>query len=480
MKEINGFMENIIKYTTRKVGTYMTTGILIISGFVIFAVLMATKKLSTLLALPLMAAWVAGVAGLSLPVYLNTILLGGAMKLGSAMAVVIFGAMFARVIMKTGIADALIKTAAELAGDQPVTIALVMSLATVFVFLGLSGLGAVIMVGSIALPIMTGAGIKPVDAVVLQLFALGTGLAANTANYGLWIGIFGGEAVPPYYLPAFLVTLLAMLSYLCIHVRQPEGGFAPGRLIGGFLSGVLSLPGSLIRALLHALHQKPAPLVKERREVPAAAFLAPLLPIIIVFGARAVFGFGKAENGMVDPVAAALFGFVFASLYAALLVRPGQVMQIFTGALVDGIRDVAGVIFLFMGIGMLVASVMHPQVAAVLDPMLRAVVPQSHWALFAFFTILSPAALYRGPLNMFGMGAGIAVLMMSLGTIPAAVLCGIFIAVANMQAADPTNSQNVWLSGFANVDPNDVLKKMLPFAWAECCVLMLYVTLTQW
>ena len=462
MKEINGFMENIIKYTTRKVGTYMTTGILIISGFVIFAVLMATKKLSTLLALPLMAAWVAGVAGLSLPVYLNTILLGGAMKLGSAMAVVIFGAMFARVIMKTGIADALIKTAAELAGDQPVTIALVMSLATVFVFLGLSGLGAVIMVGSIALPIMTGAGIKTVDAVVLQLFALGTGLAANTAIYGLWIGIFGGEAVPPYYLPAFLVTLLAMLSYLCIHVRQPEGGFAPGRLIGGFLSGVLSLPGSLIRALLHALHQKPAPLVKERREVPA------------------VFGFGKAENGMVDPVAAALFGFVFASLYAALLVRPGQVMQIFTGALVDGIRDVAGVIFLFMGIGMLVASVMHPQVAAVLDPMLRAVVPQSHWALLAFFTILSPAALYRGPLNMFGTGPGIAVLMMSLGTIPAAVLCGIFIAVANMQAADPTNSQNVWLSGFANVDPNDVLKKMLPFAWAECCVLMLYVTLTQW
>ena len=457
----------------------MTTGILIIAGFVIFAALMATKKLSTLLALPLMAAWVAVVAGLSMPVYLNTVLLGGAMRLGSAMAVVIFGAMFARVIMKTGIADALIKTAAELAGDQPVTIALVMSLATVFVFLGLSGLGAVIMVGSIALPIMTGAGIKPVDAVILQLLALGTGLAANTASYGIWIGIFGGDVVPPYYLPMFTVSVLGMLSYLFIYVRQPGGG-SLGHFICGLMSGIFSLPGSLLRAIGRALKHKPSPLVKEKREVPGAAFLAPLLPIIIVFGARAVFGFGKAADGMVDPVAAAVFGFIFASLYAAVTVRPEQLVQVFTGALVDGIKDVAGVIFLFMGIGMLVSSVMHPQVAAVLNPLLKAAVPESHWAIFAFFTLLSPAALYRGPLNMFGMGAGIAVLLVSLGTIPPAVLCGIFLSVGMVQGADPTNSQNVWLSGFVNIDPNDVLKKLLPFSMAECCALMLYVTMTQW
>ena len=155
-------------------------------------------------------------------------------------------------------------------------------------------------------------------------------------------------------------------------------------------------------------------------------------------------------------------------------------LQIFTGALVDGIRDVAGVIFLFMGIGMLVAAVMHPRTAAALNPLLAAAVPSSPWLLFAFFAVLSPAALYRGPLNMYGMGAGIAVLLAALGETPLAVLCGAFIAVGSMQGADPTNSQNVWLSGFARVEAGEVLRKMFPYAWGACVIMLLYVTLTRW
>ena len=458
----------------------MTPGVLILLGFVIFAALMAAKKLPALLALPLMAAWVAAAVGISFPVYLNTVLLAGAMKLGSAMTVVVFGAMFARVIMKTGIADAIVKTAAELAGDQPLTLAFALSLATVFVFLGLSGLGAVIMIGSIALPIMTGAGIQPVDAVVLLLLSLGAGLAANTASYGVWIGIFGGETVPAYYLPAFLIAVGQLLLYLLLNVRAPGERLALKRVLGSLCRGVLGIPGSFIQALKDVLTREPPPIIKTRCPVPAAAFLAPLLPLAAVFGARWLFGFGAAETGMVDPVAAAVFGFIFASLYAALLARPDRVLQIFTGALVDGIRDVAGVIFLFMGIGMLVAAVMHPRTAAALNPLLAAAVPSSPWLLFAFFAVLSPAALYRGPLNMYGMGAGIAVLLAALGETPLAVLCGAFIAVGSMQGADPTNSQNVWLSGFARVEAGEVLRKMFPYAWGACVIMLLYVTLTRW
>ena len=153
-------------------------GFLIIFGFLVFAGLMATGRLPALLALPLMAAYIALVSGMSALVYLGDVVLMGSMKLSGAMAVVIFGAMFARVIMRTGIADGIIRVAAEFAGDRPRMIALLRVFATAFVFLGVSGLGAVIMVGSIALPIMTGAGIKPVDAAALMLFALGLGVAA--------------------------------------------------------------------------------------------------------------------------------------------------------------------------------------------------------------------------------------------------------------------------------------------------------------
>ena len=125
------------------------TGIILLAGFIIFAALMVMRLLPTLLALPLLAAWIAFVAGMPFVAWLNDVLLGGALRLASPIALVIFGAMFARVIQKTGISDAIIKKAAELSGDQPVSIAFLITAATVFVFSGMSGLGPVIMTGSI-------------------------------------------------------------------------------------------------------------------------------------------------------------------------------------------------------------------------------------------------------------------------------------------------------------------------------------------
>ena len=83
------------------------SGILLILGFVIFAALMVTRKLPTLLALPLMALWIAIVSGVSFTDWLNEILVKGSTKLGSSITLVIFGSMFAKIIQKTGISDAI-------------------------------------------------------------------------------------------------------------------------------------------------------------------------------------------------------------------------------------------------------------------------------------------------------------------------------------------------------------------------------------
>ena len=152
------------------------SGMLLLGGFVLFAVLMVVRLLPALLALPLMAAWIAWVAGLPFLTWANEVLLGGAMRLSSAIALVVFGSMFARVIQKTGISSAIIKKAAELAGDRPIAIGFLMLAATAFVFMGMSGLGAVLMVGSIALPIMTSSGISPLDAAVILLLGINLGL----------------------------------------------------------------------------------------------------------------------------------------------------------------------------------------------------------------------------------------------------------------------------------------------------------------
>ena len=82
---------------------------------------------------------------------------------------------------------------------------------------------------------------------------------------------------------------------------------------------------------------------------------------------------------------------------------------------------------------------------------------------------------------MFGMGVGIAALIGTLNILPAPIVVGTFLAVGYVQgASDPTNSQNTWISGFVNVDTSEILKKTLPYTWAMCLLLLLYVTLMRW
>ena len=146
----------------------------------------------------------------------------------------------------------------------------------------------------------------------------------------------------------------------------------------------------------------------------------------------------------------------------------------------DGIKDVAGVIFLFMGIGMLVTATMQKAATDILNPLFVAVMPDSFYGVLLLFTLLAPAALYRGPFNMYGMGTGIAAILTSLNFLPATALFGMFSGVGYLQAiADPTNSHNTWLAGFAGVDATNVMKRILPYAWGACVLMMLFVAVLK-
>ena len=456
------------------------SGFLLLAGFIIFAALMVMRLLPTLLALPLMAAWIAFVAGMPFVSWLNDVLLGGALRLASPIALVIFGAMFARVIQKTGISDTIIKKAAELSGDQPISIAFLLTAATVFVFSGMSGLGPVIMIGSITLPIMTSVGISSLDASVLFLLGINAGLMANIAGYGTYIGIFGSEAALQYYLPAVAVSVLVTCFYIVKNISGGDGNNTLCDAIKVILLGILSLPVSLLQALAGIFTSRPTALIRKKKELPGAALIAPVLPLAIIITLRLTTGFGLPLMNQVDPVAAALFGFIMASLYATLIVCPRKTVNVLAGAFVEGIQDIAGVLFLFVGIGMLVAAAIHPASIAILQPLITSILPSSLNGLLLFFAVFAPAALYRGPLNMYGMGAGIAAILTGLKFISPIALCGMFIAVGYLQGlADPTNSHNSWIGGYTGVDTDIILKKILPYAWAMCLLMLLYVKLTQ-
>lgn len=79
---------------------------------------------------------------------------------GNVLVNVVFGAWFGRVLLQTGIADALIRKAVELGGDKPVIICVLLSTVTTAIFSTLFGAGAVVAIGVIILPILMSLGKK--------------------------------------------------------------------------------------------------------------------------------------------------------------------------------------------------------------------------------------------------------------------------------------------------------------------------------
>ena len=116
---------------------------------------------------------------------------------------------------------------------------------------------------------------------------------------------------------------------------------------------------------------------------------------------------------------------------------------------------------LLIGIGMTLQTVLAPQVSAILSPVISAMIPSSPIMYVVIFGVLSPLAIYRGPLNMFGLGSGIAALLVASGMNPIAAMLALRMD-SNLQAVcDPTNSHNVWVSDFVKIDVNQYTTKTI-------------------
>jgi Gnt-I system high-affinity gluconate transporter len=74
----------------------------------------------------------------------------------SAVIIIVFGAWFAQILIQTGIAESVIRSAVELAGDRPLVVAMTI---TLVLFTSMYGVGAAIAIGAIAPPIMLSQGI---------------------------------------------------------------------------------------------------------------------------------------------------------------------------------------------------------------------------------------------------------------------------------------------------------------------------------
>lgn len=403
--------------------------VLILLVFLASVILMMMRKLPTILALPIMAILIAFIAGIpfisqdgEVFTIAKNVLEAGSMRMSSAIAGLIFGSWFGKVLSKVGITRTIIKKAAELAGDRPLPIALAFLAVCSVIFAASNGLGMIILVGTIVIPIMISSGLSPLVSGVVLLLANGIGVTFSVGTLGVYIDVLGLslETVTSYSwysgLPLIIVAVIMLFYFVKVEGKQRKAWAMPN----------YDAPEKNVRTI---------------------ALLAPIVPVVLVFAFK------------LPLVSATLIGIVV----ALLLSTPKNPIHVTSSAFVEGIQDVAGAAGLMIGIGMLLISVMSPEVSLILQPAINFLIPTNPLMYVLIFGLLSPLAIYRGPLNVWGLGSGIVALLAAAGMNPIAAMVALRLD-SNVQAVcDPTNSHNVWVSDFAKVDVNEVLKKTLPW-----------------
>jgi Na+/H+ antiporter NhaD/arsenite permease-like protein len=445
----------------------MLTGSLCLLVFLLMALAMYSRRISALLALPLMALAIALIGGVSPDDIVKTVLADGALKLHNAYTTTMFGAMLAELLNKQGMARALVRWVAEFAGDSPYLLGVLLTVVTALLFSTLGGLGAVIMVGTIVLPVMISLGIPAHAAGALFLFGISLGGMFNLTNWQLYSDVLGitQPAIVAFIGPFSLIVCLVILVLLLVELKERRNFkfFAIGALalaasypaLNSFTptqsTAVLderSLPASAAIIILlscYAAYRH----WKKITDLPGIALLTPLVPLIFVL----VFHW---------PIIAA---FMLGITYGVLATWKHDSINVLTRSIIDGATTVIPAVLLMMGIGMLITAVMDKHVAEALAPIIRAFVPTHAVAYVLGFGCFSFLALYRGPLSLWGMGSGLVSLAKTMALLDPRAIMAMLMSVGQVQGiCDPTNTQNIWIANYLGLDTQLLLKRTLPYA----------------
>lgn len=452
------------------------------------AALMATRRLPALLALPAMALAIGGLelllGKLTVGEFTKCIVNDGATRLAEAATVILLGGILSAHLQRTGVAQAIVRRGAEFAGESALLVVIVLMAVVAVLFTTITGLGALVLVGTIVLPIHASLGIPVHVAASSVLFGACLGGLLNAANWTLYTNVLGLPAteVSRFAVQLVVVTALVAVGFCAFELgrarqlRVSLRGLVPTALVGAGIAmlvvGGRALPESAANAFvivlqwvlgaglpllaaLTLLNRARDPRAGER--VSATSLLIPAVPLAAIL----LFGW--------PPLAAFCAGLGYA---LAVTWRRGAI-PLFVRSCLEGGSAVMPALLLLLGLGMLLNAILGPSqgigrpwpVLADVQPLFTAFVPSSGLAFVVTFTILAPLALYRGPLNVWGLGYPIAGALLA-AKMPAGAIMAMLLSVGILQSvSDPTNTANVWIANEARIDVGTLLRRTLPWTW---------------
>jgi hypothetical protein len=424
-------------------GGNMTIGFLVAGTAWISLVLIAYKLL------PLNTEFVtanASTVNQSLMQVINGLFQEGIRGQGGLVVDIIVGAWFGAVLVDTGIAAVIIRKTVELGGDKPIVVAVLLNIVVAGMFTSIFGIGAVIAIGVIVLPILLSLGIPKQTAAISYLFSVGAGLFLNPT---LGIGTF----------KTYCVDASGTVLYTFQEYAASFGwiGMLVSTLFIIIVTIIMISKGTKVKTKAWAAPTDE--FAAERKKVPGIALIIPFLPTLTIL----IF---KTENIPTFLV----YGFlaIFACGLGKGIKKLGDT---YSRTLVSGINESASLIAFLIMLVMVTKSIGYarPFIQLLLGP----IIPQNApLAIALAIAVLAPLALFRGPLTMYGTAGPIYVILSQMGY-PHAFLFPVFwvpsIAV-NINAC-VTQSYVAWGISYTRMEPKEYLKKSIPLSWILCAIL---------
>ena len=419
----------------------MVQGVFVLLLFFFFAFLMITNRLPVALALPIYAVCVTLIVGAPFIGVdaeganigiLATVVESGVTFMAGAVVAVVFGAWMGQMLIKTGMSALMIKKAAELGGDRPLIITFLLCGVVVVLSTAITGTGAVIMMGTVVLPIFISLGIPKLMAGCLFLMAYAAGSCMMPSNWEAYSRLMQlpVEDIAFYCTIVGIITIIAMIVFILVEFKRNGVKYAFSAPTGQAEETIETVTGFRC----------------------AMAALTPIIPLILV----AVLG--------LPVVSSIAVGIIWIAIWTAR----GYMKTINTviKACFDGIADTAPAIIILMVLGILLNGVTHPMVVPVITPVMGAITPANAVTFLLIFGLISPLTLYRGPLATFGLGAGIAAVLLGMGILPPhVIMVGFYCRLGFSIACDPTATQLIWTGNYVGEDPASFMKRQIPYLW---------------
>jgi H+/gluconate symporter-like permease len=412
-------------------------GIVIILVMLATALLIVSRRLPTLVGMVGLAVLVAllggapwgGAEGVS-----GGVIAAGSIMLASTMIAVLLGSWLAAVMEEAGIASTLVRKIVELGGESPYFVAFGMLIASALVGMVAGSAPAAMLVGLVGIPTMIAVGLPPTTSVGIILIGMGVGEPLQQTDWQFYSTTthVSLSAVRSFGISVFPIGLVVGIAFVLIETWR---------------RGRVRTWAMTIEAPVGDENATD----RRRVDAPWYSLLSPVVPIICALGFD------------MQITTSLLLGALYALFTTT---HPRDWSQRGLKTAYRGVQIAGPALLLYISIGMILTSVELPTTVAALKPYASLLELHNVVLFVVVLSILVPLALYRGPLNLHGMGAGVASVLIASKVYKPHTVLGAFWGFNTVQtSADPTTSQDAWAAGYAGVRPEDVMVRTLPYAW---------------